>query len=161
MRKIPVILTILIFLGACNSTNETLPKEKPDDFAFSLKYGVTAANEINTYDNTYTKDLVIDGTITTVMTLTNEEMEIFYEKFRDTNVLKLPQEKGGSTCMEPYYRYKLNMTINGEDHNLTWDASCETRAINKWEETMYFLNTEIIFPKEEYKALPKPTGGYD
>lgn len=161
MRKLLFFLTMLFILSACNPSNEVLPEGKPNDFAFSLKYGVTSANEINTYENTYTKDLVVDGTATTDMILSNEEMEVIYEKFRNADVLRLPADEGGSTCMQPYNKYELSMTINGEDHNLKWDASCESSALNRWEETMYFINKEIIYPKDEYKSLPESTGGYD
>lgn len=161
MRRILFFFTMLLALSACNSTSEFLPEEKPDDFSFSLKYGVTAANEINTYDNTYTKDLVVDGTASTDMVLSDEEMEVIYEKFRSVDVVGLAEEKGGSVCMEPYNRYELTMTIDGEDYDLKWDTSCESRALNKWEDTMNYINTEIIYPKKEYLSLPEPTGGYD
>jgi hypothetical protein len=152
---------MLLVLSACNSASEVLREEKPNDFAFSLKYGVTASNELNTYDNTYTKDLVVDGTETTDMVLSNEEIEVIYEKFRSADVLSLPEEKGGSPCTEPYNRYELSMTVDGEEYNLKWDTSCESTALNRWEETMNFINREIIYPKDEYQSLPEPTGGYE
>ncbi|ADI00249.1 hypothetical protein [Salisediminibacterium selenitireducens] len=161
MEKLLFLLFLLFVLGACNSTGEVLPDEKPDDFAFSLKYGVTAANELNTYNNTYTKDLVEDGTATTEMILSNEEMNFIYEKFRSADVLGLPEENGESPCMEPYNRYELSMTVDDEDYTVKWDTSCETIALNNWKDTMNVINREIIFPKDEYQSLPEPTGGYD
>ncbi|MDT8860767.1 hypothetical protein N0O92_11020 [Alkalihalobacillus sp. MEB130] len=161
MRGLLFLLPMLVILSACISTNEALPEKKPTDFAFSLKYGVTAANELNTYENTYKKDLVVDGTVTTDMILSNEEIEVIYEKFRSANVLGLPDEKGGSTCMEPHNRYELSMTIDGEDYHVKWNTACESSALTKWEETMNFINREIIYPKDEYQSLPEPTGGYD
>ncbi|MDG5789267.1 hypothetical protein QA612_17545 [Evansella sp. AB-P1] len=161
MRKLLFVFTTLILLSACNSTANVFPKEKPDDFAFSLKYGITAANELNTYDNTFTKDLIQDGTATTDMELSNEEMEAIYEKFRSVDVLSLPEEESGSPCMDPYNRYELTMTVDGEQYNLEWDTSCTSRALNKWEDTMEYIILDIIFTKEEYRALPEATGGYD
>ncbi|PYZ94870.1 hypothetical protein CR194_04920 [Salipaludibacillus keqinensis] len=162
MRKLGFYMMLLFVLSACNSTvSEELPEEKPDDFAFSLKYGVTAANELNTYDDTYTKDLVEDGTATTDLVLSNEEMKMIYEKFRNADVLGLPEEQGGSTCMDPYNRYELTMTVDGEEYNLKWDTSCESRALNNWEETRISIDNEMIDPKEEYQSLPEPNGGYD
>ncbi|WP_216830329.1 hypothetical protein [Alkalihalobacterium elongatum] len=104
---------------------------------------------------------MVDGTATTHMILSNEEMEVIYEKFRKADVLRLPEDKGGSTCVQPYNKYELSMTIDGEDYNLKWNTSYESNALNNWEETMDFINREIIYPKEEYKSLPEPTGGYD
>ncbi|MCG7343421.1 membrane lipoprotein lipid attachment site-containing protein [Sporosarcina sp. ACRSL] len=161
MRRLIFFLTMLLVLSACNSTSEVLRKEKPNDFAFSLKYGVRALNELNTYDNTYTKDLVEDGTETTDMVLSNEEIEVIYEKFRSADVLSLPEEKGGPPCTAPYYRYELSMTVDGEEYYLKWDTSCESKALNRWERTMNFINREIIYPKDEYQSLPEPTGGYE
>ncbi|GAE26937.1 hypothetical membrane protein [Halalkalibacter wakoensis JCM 9140] len=161
MQRLCFFLLMLWILSACTSTNNVLPEEKPNDFAFSLKYGVTAANELNTYENTYTKDLVVAGTATTDLILSNEEVQVIYEKFRNANVVELPEEKGGSTCMEPHNRYELFMTVAGEEYHLKWDTSCESSAFNHWEETMNYINREMIYPKEEYQSLPEPTGGYD
>lgn len=53
------------------------------------------------------------------------------------------------------------MKAEGKEYDLEWDTSCESRAINRWEDFMDFLNTEIIYPREEYRQLPEPTGGHD
>lgn len=52
----------------------------PDDFNFSIHFGVQKRNEINTFDGTVTKDLIADGTATTELTLTKDEMKDIYKK---------------------------------------------------------------------------------
>ncbi|UOE95181.1 hypothetical protein [Alkalihalobacillus sp. LMS39] len=82
-------------------------------------------------------------------------MEVIYEKFRSVKIIRL------AACIDPHNRYELTMTVDGEDYHLKWDNSCESKALNKWEDTMIFINTEILYPKENYPSLPEPTGGYD
>lgn len=41
-----------------DTNNISMPEAMPSDFDFLLKFGVRKRNEINTYENTITKDLV-------------------------------------------------------------------------------------------------------
>nr|WP_144929110.1 hypothetical protein [Paenibacillus bovis] len=160
LRRLLLFLLLSLVLTACNSQNQVLPEKMPDDFGFSLKYGVTLANELNTYDDTFTKDLIERGSVTTDMVLSNEELEVIYEKFRSADVLGLPEVRNSSSCQKPFSRYELSMTVDDEEYNLKWDSSCESKALNKWESTLNYINKEIIYPKEEYQSLPEATSGY-
>lgn len=161
LKKIIIFSFLIFIVSGCHFSSESMPKEMPDDFNFSLQFGVARANELNTYENTFTKDLVEAGTAMTNMTLTEEEMRIIYEKFKEADVINLPNKKDGNTCQAPYDQFLLEMTIDGEEYILVWDHSCLSRAKMHWEEVMKFLQEEIIFPKEEYKQLPDFVGGYD
>ncbi|WP_078596542.1 hypothetical protein [Evansella clarkii] len=156
-----IILLFSIFNSGCNTTSQALPKEKPGDFNFSLKYGIAAANELNTYENTYTKDMIIAENETIEFVLSEEEKKNIYDEFRNLDVLSLPEEEGGTTCQEPHNRYVLQMTAAGEEYHLRWNSACETRAINRWERFMEELHAETIRTREEYQALPEPEGGYE
>ncbi|UTR10010.1 hypothetical protein MM300_19350 [Evansella sp. LMS18] len=90
-----IILLFIIFNSGCNTTCEALPEEKPDDFDFSLKYGITAANELNTYEDSYTKDMIIAENETIDFVLSEEEKKNIYDEFRNLDVLSLPEEEGG------------------------------------------------------------------
>ena len=41
-----------------NSTTQNIPEEMPNDFNFSIQFGVQKKNEINTFEGTVTKDLI-------------------------------------------------------------------------------------------------------
>jgi hypothetical protein len=48
----------------------------PDNrnFDVKLRYGILARNELNTFQNTYTKDLILDGTITVPFVVSDEKL---------------------------------------------------------------------------------------
>jgi len=48
------------------------------DFNLIFKYGVTARNELNTFQGTYTKDMISDPSITVDLSLTEEELSRIY-----------------------------------------------------------------------------------
>ncbi|TSB45559.1 hypothetical protein [Alkalicoccobacillus porphyridii] len=162
MKYFLLSLGALAILSACSPSADytsPLPKKMPDDFNISLKYGVTMANELNTYENTYTKDLISDGTASTEMPLTEDERLFIYEKLRSVDLLALPTQMG-STCVVPFERYDLMMTADGEELTFEWDTSCDTEKLNKWEEVMKDIHKEIIYKRSEYQELPEASGGY-
>ena len=54
-------------------TTKNMPKDMPNDFDFSIQFGVQKKNEINTFEGTVTKDLIADGTVTTEVILTEKK----------------------------------------------------------------------------------------
>ncbi|WP_253200693.1 hypothetical protein [Clostridium sp. CF012] len=74
-----LFLILFSFFG-CNSTSTKngLPDVKPKDFNFVFNYGVNSKNGLNTIKREYTKDMVIDPSITTNLILSNEEMNSIY-----------------------------------------------------------------------------------
>ncbi|QKS69877.1 hypothetical protein FLK61_24125 [Paenalkalicoccus suaedae] len=162
MRHMLWGIAVILVLTACGSTTEdALPEDMPDDFAFALSYGLGGVSEINTYDDTYTKDLIVDGTTTTDFVLSDEELRTIYQAVLENDVLALPDEGDGLSCMEPHHKYNLQMTANGEDYSLIWDSSCPTTAVSNWDDTMLEIHQNMIQPRDEYQELPAATGGYD
>ncbi|MBM7095132.1 hypothetical protein JSY36_05110 [Bacillus sp. H-16] len=161
MKRMVFMVIGLLGLAACSNETSALPGEMPEDFDFSLRFGIGSANELNTFEDTYTKDLIEDGRETTVMVLTEEEMALIYEEMRDANVLDMSGNAGGAACSDPHNSYHLSLQADDETYSDVWDTSCETRHTKKWESFMAFLLTEIIHPKPEYQELPEARGGYD
>ncbi|MEN0642690.1 hypothetical protein MKY91_05895 [Alkalicoccobacillus gibsonii] len=157
MKKWCLPLLILFIVSGCN---QSLPKQMPDDFAFSLKYGVMLANELNIYEHTFTKDLVADGKAETEMILTDEEFSQIYDLFREVDVFKV-SKGSGPPCMEPYEKYELKMTMNEQDYDLSWNTSCHFQKQLKWETVLNEIRINIIQTKPEYQQLPEANGGYE
>ncbi|WP_413377567.1 hypothetical protein [Alkalihalobacillus sp. 1P02AB] len=67
-----LINIFLLLLIGCSEM--TLPKEMPEDFEFRLKYGYGAKNNLNTFDNTFTKDLIDRGQVEVDLQLTKAEL---------------------------------------------------------------------------------------
>ena len=137
------------------------PKPIPQSTIFNLifKYGVGAKNELNTFAQTYTKDMVMDPSVTIKFKLTDNELAGIYQKLND---LKLFNESTkpleGNVMVTPCSSYYLKVQINSEQKELSWN-NCRGRISDKFQRfTNYII--QIIESKEEYKKLPTPQGGY-
>lgn len=73
-RNIILVLLIIFSVVGCTSTsNENhLPNSKPADFNFIFNYGIGAKSQLNTIEGTYTKDMVLEESITTALKCTPE-----------------------------------------------------------------------------------------
>ena len=136
-------------------------KPTPQSTSFNLifKYGVGAKNELNTFAQTYTKDMVMDPSVTIKLKLTDNELTGIYQKLND---LKLFNESTkpieGNVMVTPCSSYYLKVQINSEQKELSWN-NCQGRMSDKFQQfTSYVI--QIIESKEEYKKLPTPQGGY-
>ncbi|MBC2579142.1 hypothetical protein [Clostridium sp. DJ247] len=60
------LFLIIFSLASCNSTStkNQLPASKPKDFNFVFNYGVNAKNQLDTTKGQYTKDMVVEPSIT-------------------------------------------------------------------------------------------------
>lgn len=140
-----------------------MPETMPADFAFSIKFGITSKNEINTFTGTVTKDLVAKGTATTTIAFTKEEMEEIYEKMREFNVLEpkklIPLVKRGEKT--PYSEDFWSIRLNGQTIDFYWTDRYigTTRDGEELSQLREFI-FEIVKNKEEYKKLPEAEGGY-
>jgi len=147
----------------------------PSDFNFSISYGyLEAKNRIDTYNGTFTKDLIMDGTKTVNFTIPSAEMEKIYTAFKEYRISELPEDINSnviigslSVIREPEYRYSLTYTCNNETKSVVcndggpWDAykgapDTRNRLVN-------FVNTvcDYIYNTDIYKNMPSANGGYD
>ena len=153
--------------NVADSTTQNMPKNIPSDFDFSIQFGVQKKNEINTFEGTVTKDLIADGTATTELILTEEEMKDIYEKMQEINIAETkeftPEPINGTVCMQKPYEEDvwkiiiddetITQLISGEYCEPTNDAKQLIELRN------YVFN--IIKSKGEYKSLPESKGGYE
>ncbi|MGE7667185.1 hypothetical protein ACQKMN_15895 [Ureibacillus composti] len=178
-----LLFTLIIFnLGACNqsdinskqsgsnvlnsTTQNDMPKNMPDDFDFSIQFGVQKKNEINTFESTVTKDLITEGTATTEITLTEEEMNDIYEKMKEINIVETkkftPEPVNGTICaQEPYGEDEWNIIMNGKaiKHFISEEYCAPTNDAKQLIELRNYV-FNIVKSKDEYKALPEPKGAY-
>lgn len=159
------MLCIVILTVGCtsSSTENKLPKSKPDDFNFILNYGITAKNQLNTVDGTYTKDMIGEGTLTTNLKLSEEEMNDIYKTMRNIDILSYPGifTPESNTGQTPFPTYWIRIFYEGKEKRIYWEdeKDSKTKEAVKLRE-LYKKIHEIVVEKEEYKKLPKPKGGY-
>lgn len=123
--------------------------------------------KINTFEGTLTKDLIVDGTVTTDLNLTEVEMENIYEKMQEINVSEtkefIPEPINDEVCtQEPYEKDEWKIIINGDTiTHLNSGEYCEPTNDGKQLFELRNYVFDIVKSKEEYKSLPEPRGGYE
>jgi len=146
----------------------TMPTERTPKIIFC--YGVGAKNILNTFEGTFTKDLIGDPPITIRMWLTDEEISRIEGKlkeigFFDNSTLTLshiPDAGGVSTIQTPYSTYYLKVQYGTHVKELRWNDQYffpKTEAMENLDELSDLIQS-IIMAKPEYQKLPKPRGGY-
>ncbi len=127
-----------------------------------FKYGFR--NELNTFNKTYQKDLVMDGTITTEFHFTESEQNIILKKASEINFFLFPD------VFQPYPPQELypdpgSQTLRikylNNDKTVVWEyplnsndpQAADLKEIND-------LIISIIESKPEYLSLPPARGGY-
>lgn len=142
--------------------------QRPTNFDLMFKYGVGAKNNLNTVDDTFTKDMVIDPPITISLALTPHELDLIYQKmieidfFAYPDVYTIPIASGCQTGeMTPSSSYAFEVVAGERTKTLLWNDSITNQNIqaNKLRELIKLIVT-IVKSKNEYQELPEPRGGY-
>jgi hypothetical protein len=164
-RNIICLFLILFSVVGCTLTNNEnqLPNSKPADFNFIFNYGINAKNQLNTIEGTYTKDMVLEESITTDLKLSDEEMDIIYLAMKDINILNYPENftPKSNTMLTPYQTYSMKIYFSGKEKSIYWkdENVSKTKEATQLRE-LFIKIEEFIYNKEEYKKLPQPKSGY-
>ena len=158
--KFFLFLLSVVILSSCYD-----PVVQPDNQFVQIFFKYGFRNELNTFENTYQKDLVQDGTIKITFWLTTEEQNRILQKVNEINFFSFPDEFGPdssfiSLAPDPGPQ-KLSIKYNGRDKTVIWyyplnysdPDAVSLKEINN-------LIISIIESKPEYKKLPPANGGY-
>jgi len=133
-------------------------------------YGVGAKNILDTFEGTFTKDLIGDPPITIRMWLTDEEINRIERKldeigFFDNSTLTLyhiPDAGGVVGIQTPYSTCYLKVQDGTHVKEWSWIDQYvfpKTEAKENLDDLSDLIQS-IIMAKPEYQKLPKPRGGY-
>ncbi|RTQ94511.1 hypothetical protein [Lysinibacillus telephonicus] len=171
MNRIAYLLLLFaLFITGCDSNEVSkesskvvMPAKMPSDFDFKIQFGVMKNNEINTFENTVTKDLIADGTVKVNLTFTTEEMTKIYEKMKEVNITEKKDLIPKTDCMqEPFSEDEWMITINGESINhYVSEQYCDTTDDAKQLIELRNYIFTLVKSKEEYKNLPEANGWYE
>jgi hypothetical protein len=137
-------------------------------FDLEFKYGITARNVLNTFEGTYTKDMVADPPITINLALSEEEKEEIYLKMVEINFFDYPDEFSVEispddmvAMVTPYSSYYFRVARDSQIKELRWDDDIKNpdEQADRLRELIMFIRN-IVESKEEYRALPTPTSAY-
>lgn len=167
-----IVSLLLSLIGCSNSTTaiSSAPNTtREKNFNIIFKYGVFAGNILDTFQNTFTKDMVEDSPITVALSLSQEDMDVIYQKMVEINFFdfptdfndRIPPNQVTTTIVTPGDIYYFNVQIGQNTKEVYWDAG---RVYNDEQasdfESLIRLIIEIIQTKDEYKQIPEPTSGY-
>lgn len=137
-------------------------------YDLEFKYGITARNVLNTFEGTYTKDMVTDPPITIDLTLSEEEKEEIYLKMEEIDFFDYPDEFSVEippgttvTLVTPYSSYYFRVAHDSQIKELWWDDDIKNpdEQADRLRDLIMLIR-DIVESKEEYKALPTPTSAY-
>lgn len=132
----------------------------PSGFNLVFRYGVGAVNELDTFKQTYTKDMVMNPPVTIKFKLSDGEFLAIYQKIKDLNLFddRTKEPTNGFVIVTPCSSYYLKVQIDSDQKELSWN-NCRGKINDRLQQfTDYIIS--IIESKEEYKKLPAPRGGY-
>ena len=89
-----VLLSTTFFLIKNNNSkdSDTLHVESLDDFNFELNFSTYGWDRIDTYNGTFTKDLVASGTKTIKFTIPDNIKKGIYDLLMDIDIMSFPNE---------------------------------------------------------------------
>ncbi len=165
-----VCILAIIWIALFVLKQSTIPPTTSDRSNFNLifRYGVGANNELNTFRGTYTKDMIIDPSITVDLFLSTAELDRIYQKMIGINFFDYPENFSvfippgeGITRVTPYSTYYFKVEYNSKIKELSWEDNItnEDKKAEKLRELTELIR-DIIESKGEYKRLPSPRGAY-
>jgi len=165
------ILTCLVAIIAA----ATIPQTKTGstysvtgNLKLIFHFGVGGKNILNTYNETFTKDMVIDPPITTNLVLTREELKIIEKKLIEMGFFTrsdITHNRGPGDIFgiqTPYSSFYLQVERNDEVRELRWTDEYtfpETSDMRNLDQLSYLI-IKMVIEKPEYKSLPEPRSGY-
>jgi hypothetical protein len=168
INLLSIVLVILYLTGLASCRNKDETSNSNTNFNFVFKYGVNEKNKLDTFHGTYTRDMVLDPSITVHLSLTHDELGQIINKMEEISFFSYPDIFVISVSpgemiqhVTPYSSYYFKVEYGSIVKELQWEAE----VINKEEKAdklreLINLIQSIIEAKDEYKSLPEPKGGY-
>ncbi len=162
-----LLAALMIVTGSSGCLQPEIPRQNTN-LNFIFQYGVGAADILNTFDNSYTRDMVAGPPERIRMFLTDDEMNRIYAKMQEIGFFdyptqfSIPTPKGPIGIVTPYQSYYFKVTMGTQVKELTWGDSITIPAseqVDRLRELIRLIEN-IITAKPEYKNLPPPRGGY-
>ena len=158
-------LFLLFSLLSISCSHSTIPSE-PRDINLKFSYGVNARNFLNTFQNTYTKDLISSGDTTVPFTLSATDLNQILSKMNEINFFSYPDTfivPTGDTVsiVMPFSTYNFEVSYKLVNKHLFWrdEIMNESVQATKLRELIVLIEV-IIQSNPEYSKLPPAQGGY-
>ena len=160
--SLALVLALLGTMGCSASTH------RESNFNLIFRYGVMSRNELNTFEGTYTKDMIMDPSITVNLPLSQEELDRIYQKMVEIDFFSYPDVFSVSVTppeligiVIPHLSYYFKVEYDSKIKELWWEDEItnEDEKAEKLRELIRLIKA-IVESKEECEKLQPPTGGY-
>jgi hypothetical protein len=157
-----MVFSVILMMFAASLQNTGSPSPK-NDFNLLFKYGVGAKNGLNTFEGTYTKDMVLDPPITIKLTLSDAELEQIRQKMVEIGFFDYPENFPLRTDFEvtPRTDYYIRVENGSSVKEVSWNSNSmlENNVQDNLLQLVDLIRS-VVEQKPEYKALPPARGGY-
>ncbi len=160
-----VIVTVFaaLFLANIQLQVRYVPPRKNTDFNVQFRYGVTARNELNTFNNTYTKDMILDPPITVWLSLSDEEISKIKQQVFEIDFFSLPETvpiRADGRRVTPQTDFYLKVQNGSAVKEISWSTNSEPNMMEKNLSQLASLIETIVEGRPEFRDLPPANGGY-
>ena len=170
------LLTCALLFALLLPVSCTSKTDSATDFNMIFGYGVGAKNVLDTFEGTYTKDMISAPSLTIDFNLTKEDMSAIYEKIHEIDFFSYPEvfsvmtnQTGTIGMVTPYETYYFKVKSGSETKEVRWENSilwCDTDGTGPWSPllkmgdgaTIISLDAARLY--ELVQDLPEPAGGY-
>lgn len=157
------LLIVAFAIGACSPAT----KEPSEQFEFEFRYGVGAKNVLNTFDGTFTKDMVVDKPIVITLKLSKKQLRTIQNKMLEIDFFKYPDTFNSRPFAfafgerEPFESFYFKVKSGSRTKELFWEDKHinDSKRVAKLRELIRLIKG-IIQNSPEYKMLPEPQGAY-
>jgi hypothetical protein len=163
MKHTLVILALVLLQLSCTDSGVT-PQDRSVNLTF--KFGIGARNELNTFNDTFTKDLILDGTVATTLVLSGSDFDSIESRLLHIDIYSYPDtfvalRTDTVAFISPHPTYVLKLTRYSETKELFWEDSLISSdpQATRLRQALEFIRT-LIEAKPEYRQLPQARGGY-
>jgi hypothetical protein len=164
LMKYKLLLTAIVLLQLSCTDSGTMPQDRR--FNVMVKFGIEARNELNTFNDTFTKDLILDGTSTTKLVLSQEDFDSIETRFLNIDIFSYPdtfvaQHTDTVGFFTQHQTYILKVQLDSRWKDVFWEdsiISSNTQAM-QLRETVELIR-RLVEATPEYKRLPPTRGGY-
>jgi len=164
LKKILVLILFTLLVGCATTQskqkNNNSTEIYPTDFNFIFSYGVLKKNQLNTLNNSFTKDLIIDGLKTIELKMTEAEKKQIFMYMEEINLFEYSNEIEGMR-LNPESGYEFDITYNGIEKKVRWIGEFNNTQRDNEFKNLTKMIIEIIKAKDEYKELPETNGYYE
>jgi len=163
-----IILSVAVAVTLTTTPSFLLKQHDEAGFNFIFMYGCgLVPNELNTFNGTFTRDMVCDPPVSTDLSLTKEEMAMIYQKMVEIDFFSYPENlsyeahDGMIAMVTPCSSYYLKVKCNSTVKELSWNENLilnNPDAVKLGELSDLIIG--VIQSHEEFKQMPGPGGVY-